>query len=49
MITAVKVGALCGAVAVATGVLTFAVATHIAPGERAQDPRLAESRSRFGW
>ncbi|BAX98845.1 hypothetical protein MSTE_03545 [Mycobacteroides stephanolepidis] len=49
MITAVKVGALCGAVAAATGALTFVVATHIAPGERQRDPRLGEPRGRFGW
>ncbi|WP_165613996.1 hypothetical protein [Mycobacteroides chelonae] len=49
MITAVKVGALCGAIAAATGVLTFVVATHIAPGERAQDPRLCEPQGGFGW
>lgn len=44
-----KVGALCLAIAGATGVLTFVVATRFAPGERPRDPRITEARGRFGW
>jgi hypothetical protein len=39
--------ALFMALAGAVGAATFAVATHIAPGERPRDPRITHGR--FGW